>query len=104
LQYRILKRLTPHRGEWYEKKIFFYAVFSGIYDRIVYSGKNLTNSGARCLRTSANTHHFIDISDKLFESEALFGSVGSACCLSELHRPQYQRRDYSSSYKLPLPK
>ena len=80
-----------------KKKIFFYAVFSGIYDRIVYSGKNLTNSSARCLRTSANTHHFIDISDKLFESEALFG-------LSELHRPQYQRRDYSNSYKLPLPK
>ena len=87
-----------------KKKIFFYAVFSSIYDRIVYSGKNLTNSGARWLRTSANTHHFIDISDKLFESEALFGSVDSACCLSELHRPQYQRRDYSNSYKLPLPK
>lgn len=80
-----------------EKKIFFYAVFSGIYDRIVYSGKNLTNSGARCLHTSTNTHHFIDISDKLFESEVLFGRGGSVCYLSELHRPQYQRRDYSNS-------
>lgn len=80
-----------------KKKIFFYEFFSIVSDRIIYGGKNLINSDARSLNISVNGHRFFDISDKLFELEALFGSVDSACCLSKLHRPQYQSNGIPAS-------